>query len=122
MVDKKFIEQALKAHNEYRARHKVAALKHNKDISIIAQRWADHLASTGSFQHSSDRKFKGDSMGENIAMKWTSGGDDFTGNVQLVDYWFDFDKTEILVLRYDRCIQSHTSMKVTLTIFNQFKD
>ena len=82
MVDKKFIDEALRAHNKYRTRHQAAPLKHKKQISEIAQKWADHLVATGSFQHSNDRSLNGDKLGENIAMKWTSGGDDFTGKDQ----------------------------------------
>ena len=80
MSDKKFIEEALKVHNEYRKRHQVPPLKHVSDISKIAQKWADHLASTDTFQHSRDRNYKSEQLGENIAMKWTSTGDDFTGS------------------------------------------
>ena len=80
-VDKKFNEEALKQHNLYRARHQVPSLKYNKDIAATAQKWADHLAASNLFQHSSDadRKYKGESMGENIAMKWTSSGGDYSG-------------------------------------------
>ena len=37
--------------------------------------------------HSVDRKYKGNQLGENIAMKWTSSGDDFTGQ-QVTDQWY----------------------------------
>ena len=37
------------------------------------------MARTGRFQHNENRKFKSDTLGENIAMKWTSQNDDFTG-------------------------------------------
>ena len=79
MSDKKFAEQCLKTHNEYRKRHGVPSLKLNKDISAIAQRWADQIARTNTFSHSKDRDYKGNKMGENIAMKYTSSGDEFTG-------------------------------------------
>jgi len=73
--------------NKYRARHQVGKIKHNSDISKIAQKWADNLASTGKFETSKDRQFKGDPMGENLGMKWTSTGDDFTG-AQVADQWY----------------------------------
>ena len=66
-------------HNSYCSKHGVSNLKLNKEITAMAQRWADHLASTGTFSHSQDRNFKGDKMGENIAVKWTSNTEDFTG-------------------------------------------
>ena len=80
---KKFQDEALKYHNNYRSRHGVSNLRHNKDISAQAQKWAENLASKNQFSHcpSEERKYKGDPMGENIAMKWTSGGDDFTGKM-----------------------------------------
>ena len=77
--NRKFVDDALKAHNAYRARHQVSALKLEKEITAIAQRWAEHLASTGTFQHSNNRVYKGENLGENIAMKWASGPGDYTG-------------------------------------------
>ncbi|KAK2168046.1 hypothetical protein LSH36_21g09038 [Paralvinella palmiformis] len=85
--NRKFIDEALKAHNVYRSRHQVSALKHDKEISSIAQRWADHLASTGTFQHSDNRKYKGENLGENIAMKWQSGPGDYTGQ-EVANQWY----------------------------------
>jgi uncharacterized protein YkwD len=88
MSDKKFGEECLKVHNEYRKRHQVAPMKYVSEIAKIAQSWADHLAQTDTFQHSRDRHYKGEQLGENIAMKWTSTGDDFTGNfLSLVNYY-----------------------------------
>jgi len=87
MSNKKFVEDCLKYHNQRRAQHGVSPLKLNKDIVDKAQKWADHMAKTGAFQHCPDRNFKGQTLGENIAMKWTSGGDDFTGE-QCTDQWY----------------------------------
>jgi len=87
MGDKKFQEACLKTHNEFRKNHSVPALKLNKDISAIAQKWANQLAKTNSFSHSKDRDYKGQKMGENIAMKYTSSRDDFTGQ-QVTDQWY----------------------------------
>lgn len=86
MADKKFVDDAVKAHNEYRKRHQASPLSHNKDLSAHAQRWADHLASTGSFQHS-DATLKGEKLGENIAMKWSSSPDAYTGQ-EVTDQWY----------------------------------
>ena len=78
MPDKKFIDECLSAHNVYRKKHRVGALKHNPKLTDIAQGWADHLAGRNAFQHSTN-KIDGQKLGENIAMKWTSSGQDFTG-------------------------------------------
>lgn len=85
-----FPEDALAAHNDCRNKHGVSPLTLSSDVTTIAQKWADHLASTGTFSHSKDRAFKGGRMGENIAMKWTSSGEDFTGKRLLeVGGWID---------------------------------
>ncbi|WAR31976.1 GAPR1-like protein [Mya arenaria] len=52
MSDKKFIDEMVKAHNEYRSRHQAKDLKHAKDLTEFAQKWADHLVATNSFEHS----------------------------------------------------------------------
>lgn len=87
MSSAKFIDDAVTAHNEYRQRHQVAPLKHNQDLSAFAQKWADHLASSGAFQHNPNRDFKGNVLGENIAMKWSSGGEDYNG-YEPVEQWY----------------------------------
>ena len=77
--NKDFIKQSLKSHNDYRKSHGVPALKLNDSISAKAQKWANHMADSGDFKHCPDRDYKGDTLGENIAMKWTSSGEEFTG-------------------------------------------
>eukprot|EP00918_Siedleckia_nematoides_P103069 GHVU01225019.1.p1 GENE.GHVU01225019.1~~GHVU01225019.1.p1 ORF type:complete len:171 (+),score=15.41 GHVU01225019.1:102-614(+) len=82
-----FINDCVIAHNRYRRQHgKVGDLKQNKEQSVIAQRWADHLASTRVLKHSSDT-YKGLSLGENIATKWSSAGADYGGQ-EVVDNWY----------------------------------
>jgi len=68
---KEFIEEALKCHNEKRKLHGAESLKHAKDLSGYAQKWAEHLASLGSLQHS-DCKHKGETLGENISFSFDS--------------------------------------------------
>jgi pathogenesis-related protein 1 len=41
----------LQVHNEARARVGVAPLRWSETLAQFAQQWADHLASTGTFQH-----------------------------------------------------------------------
>ncbi|XP_060558479.1 uncharacterized protein LOC132718772 isoform X2 [Ruditapes philippinarum] len=86
MADKKFIDEMLQAHNEYRSRHQASPLKHAKDLSEFAQKWANHLVATNSFQHSSC-DHKGERLGENIAMKWSSQPDAYTGQ-EATDQWY----------------------------------
>ncbi len=58
-----------------------------KALQDGSQTWADHIASIDKFSHRTERKHNGEQMGENIAMKWTSSGDDFTGQ-QCTDQWY----------------------------------
>ncbi|CAH1271496.1 GLIPR2 [Branchiostoma lanceolatum] len=66
-----FAKNCLTAHNELRAKHGAPPLKLSDKLTAHAQKWADHLASTGNFEHS-----EGSGYGENIAMQWSSGGAD----------------------------------------------
>ena len=56
----------------------VGEVKHNKELSVLAQSWADSLAAKGQLAHS-DAKYKGKELGENVASKWGSAGADYTG-------------------------------------------
>lgn len=84
MADDKFRKNALDTHNAWRAKHGVPAMKLSNEMNKIAQKWADHIAKGDMFQHSKpeQRQYKGDQMGENIAMKWTSNNLDFTGRFE----------------------------------------
>ncbi|XP_052789177.1 uncharacterized protein LOC128223804 isoform X2 [Mya arenaria] len=86
MSDKKFIDEMVKAHNEYRSRHQAKDLKHAKDLTEFAQKWADHLVATNSFEHS-NCDLKGERLGENIAMKWSSRPDAYSGQ-DATDQWY----------------------------------
>nr|XP_022326648.1 cell wall protein PRY3-like isoform X2 [Crassostrea virginica] len=83
---KAFIDECVKVHNTYRKKHGASSLSHAKDLSAFAQKWAEHLASTNSFQHS-DCMHKGERLGENIACKWSSSGGDYSGK-DVCDQWY----------------------------------
>lgn len=83
---KAFIDECVKVHNTYRKKHGVSSLSHAKDLSAFAQKWAEHLAASNSFQHS-DCMLKGDRLGENIACKWSSSGGDYSGK-EACDQWY----------------------------------
>lgn len=80
---RQFVDDAVQAHNEYRERHKVAPLKHSSELSAFAQKWAEHLASSNAFQHNPN-PLKGEKLGENIAMKWSSNPEAYTGKMHNV--------------------------------------
>lgn len=79
---KAFIDDAVKTHNDLRKKHGVPSVKHAKDLSDYAQKWAEHMAATSSFGHSSCT-LKSDRLGENIACRSGSGTVDYTGKTFL---------------------------------------
>jgi len=75
-----FTEEILNSHNRYRAEVGVPPLQWSEDLAASAQKWADKLAQTGTWEHSQ--------AGENLA-KGSTG--DFSVT-QLVDTWGDEKK------------------------------
>ncbi|CAF2083199.1 unnamed protein product [Rotaria magnacalcarata] len=61
-------QEALEAHNEFRARHGVPPMVLDEDISRKAQAYADYLAANNLFHHSGDRG----GLGENLYTKSSS--------------------------------------------------
>merc|ERR1712066_1015826 len=59
----KFRQDSLAAHNAYRAKHGVAALKLSSELNALAQEWADHLIAENAFEHRPNNKY-----GENLYM------------------------------------------------------
>lgn len=53
-------------------------MRHNKEITALAQKWANKLAADGRLSHS-NASYKGKELGENVASKWSSVGADYTG-------------------------------------------
>ena len=83
----KFDLDALNAHNKYRKRHNVPPLELSKDLSDVAQEYANHLARTNTFEHSGDPVY-----GENLYWSWSSDpGWILTGD-EPVDSWYDEKK------------------------------
>jgi len=84
---KDFLDDVVKQHNKHRKLHgKVGDLKPSKELDVIAQGWADHLASVGSLSHSTNT-YEGDRLGENVASRWGSNGADYQGH-EVVDQWY----------------------------------
>ena len=72
-------QEALDAHNRYRAAVGVPALQWSQTLTNSAQQWADRLAATNTFQHSSNLQ----GVGENL---WRGTAGAFT-TTQMVDSW-----------------------------------
>ncbi len=79
-AQKRFIIEAIAAHNEYRKLHGVPALKVNAELNDLAQNWANSIASRKTLQHSTN-KYKNDNLGENVAMWFSTGATYYDGNV-----------------------------------------
>jgi len=78
-----FEKQALEAHNAYRKRHGVKALKFSKKLTACAQEWADKLAREDRFEHRQNNTY-----GENLYSSWSSNPKaKITGNTP-VDSWY----------------------------------
>ena len=60
-----FEEEALKVHNDYRARHDAPPMTINKEMSASAAEWATEIGADEKFEHSPSEKRK--NQGENIA-------------------------------------------------------
>jgi len=67
--------------NVYRGRHQVSPLKHNSELTSVAQSWADRLAASGSLSHNPNASYRGERLGENCAMRWTSDSQGCTGKL-----------------------------------------
>lgn len=112
MADEKFINNCLKQHNKYRSDHEVDPLKHNKDISVIAQKWADEIAKQNNFTTAppGKRTYKDHVMGENMAMHWQSNGEDFTGE-DCAEQWYG-DKEKYNFEKHDGSAAGHFTQMV----------
>ncbi|KAK5870512.1 hypothetical protein PBY51_003454 [Eleginops maclovinus] len=81
MADASFQKEFLETHNAYRAKHGAPQLTLNSEMSAAAQKWADHLLSINSLQHSDNND------GENIYNMWSSAASNSTGK-EAVDSWY----------------------------------
>ncbi|KAH9496916.1 Golgi-associated plant pathoproteinsis- protein 1 [Bulinus truncatus] len=90
--------EALRVHNERRAQHGIAPLRLSSDLNEYAQHYAEHLARTGKFEHSSCI-LHGQRIGENLAYRWSSNHADYSVK-DAVDGWYreindyDFSREE----------------------------
>eukprot|EP00095_Tigriopus_kingsejongensis_P005921 maker-scaffold825_size91437-snap-gene-0.18 protein:Tk05921 transcript:maker-scaffold825_size91437-snap-gene-0.18-mRNA-1 annotation:"golgi-associated plant pathogenesis-related protein 1" len=75
-----FAQEALAAHNRYRAKHGAQPLTLNAELTSVAEEWSQNLAQLGTMQHRPDNKF-----GENIFMSTNMEVNGATA----VDYWYD---------------------------------
>lgn len=55
-------QKVLDAHNKYRKIHDAPAMSINSEMSSKAAEWAEHLASTGTFQHARTKNGDGENL------------------------------------------------------------
>merc|ERR1711942_474595 len=77
----KLRQDSLAAHNAYRAKHRVAALKLSSKLNALAQEWADHLIAENAFEHRPNN-----ANGENIYMSSGRAAQDQAQGA--VDSWY----------------------------------
>ncbi len=63
-LDSFFGDRILAVHNRERATQGVGPLRWNPELAVSAQRWADHLAASGTFEHAPERA--SNPQGENL--------------------------------------------------------
>lgn len=67
LKDKKFIDEALVAHNELRKMHGSSPLIHNVELSKIAQKWANIISARNRVEQSKN-EYKNVKLGEVITL------------------------------------------------------
>jgi uncharacterized protein YkwD len=84
-----FRSTVLSKHNTYRNIHHSPALTINNSVNSTAQAWANQLAATGTFAHSSSSQRKG--AGENLYVYYTTATSINSNNLanSAVDSWYD---------------------------------
>uniref|UniRef100_A0A1I8HKH3 Copine domain-containing protein n=1 Tax=Macrostomum lignano TaxID=282301 RepID=A0A1I8HKH3_9PLAT len=82
---KKFENQLLVSHNEFRALHRSPPLRLNPELSRLAQAWAEVLAGKDKMAH--DPKCSSLGLGENVAMKFRKGFTNFPGDL-FSELWY----------------------------------
>jgi len=75
-----FQRDCIRQHNIYRHQHRACRLVWSEELSRAAAAWADHLATTNTLQHSTDKEF-----GENLAC---AKGYDLRGD-KVAEMWYD---------------------------------
>jgi len=79
-----FAQDALKLHNKVRARHGAPVLTLDEGLCRFAQRWADHLADAGRFEHCPDNPY-----GENLYAQWATSTKSVCPADRAVDSWYE---------------------------------
>ena len=84
-----FRNATLSQHNTYRTTHRSPSLTSSASLNASAQRWAEQMASSGSFQHSSPSQRN--NAGENLYVSYTTANSIGAGTLgnQAVTSWYN---------------------------------
>ena len=85
---KRFINEALEAHNKVRGLHNVPPLEHDPILSDMAADWVEHLAANQALQYR-DGDYKNEPVGENILRAKSAY---MTGS-EVTDFWYNEEKS-----------------------------
>lgn len=73
-TDESFQQEFLKTHNTYREKHNAPLMTLSDELTASAQKWADHLLSSGTLQHSNTKDGENVyNMNSSAAIKLTGG-------------------------------------------------
>ncbi|CAF1310323.1 unnamed protein product, partial [Didymodactylos carnosus] len=104
--------QALKAHNEYRTKHCAPPLTLSRRLNGIAQKYAEHLASTKTFEHSHTK-----GLGENLWMLTSSEKIKHVKGSAATKDWYD----EVQHYNFGQPGFSHATGHFTQLVWNSSK-
>ena len=111
--------KGLEAHNKYRKQHHAGPLKINKELTTIAQKYAELLAAKNIFEHS-HAKFHGKPMGENLYANIVSDISkcDVNEIVEATKFWYN----EVLKYNFNKPGFSFSTGHFTQVVWKSTKE
>ncbi|CAK1548707.1 unnamed protein product [Leptosia nina] len=103
----RFEEDFLKAHNEYRSKHRAPPLVLNKKLSKYAEEWAKTIAKNGRVEHRDQNEY-----GENIFYAWSSDPNFVLSGKDPVEKWYSEIKNHEFGKEPDNLGSGHFSQVV----------
>ncbi|CAG4920884.1 unnamed protein product [Colias eurytheme] len=103
----KFEDEFLKAHNEYRSKHRAPPLELNKKLCKYAEEWAKTISKNGRVEHRDQNEY-----GENIFYAWSSDPNFTLTGRDPVDKWYSEIKNHEFGKEPDNLGSGHFSQVV----------
>jgi glioma pathogenesis-related protein 2 len=86
-----FAKAMVSAHNHFRSMHGTFPLKHNRELTEMAHKWASHLSTQKNLTNS-HFYYRGSSLGENIAARTVVNGSADFKPYDVVAHWYSESK------------------------------